>query len=143
MKRALLPLFIFPIFSGCVGLGVATFGTVVGTPDSSGLIGAGVSRQERMDFPFGARWVKEGMTRDHRKADWMECGGAADLQDGFRTKFEFESFDSYWKQLSIHNNELWKCMTARNYHYFNDGYAFGDPKLPGNNNRCDTRCLYP
>jgi hypothetical protein len=26
-------------------------------------------------YPYGARWVKEGMTRESRLADWVACGG--------------------------------------------------------------------
>lgn len=35
-------------------------------------------------YPYGARWVKEEMTRESRRADWMACGGGADFRYGFR-----------------------------------------------------------
>ena len=143
MKNFLMFFFSLPLLTGCVGAGIATFGVVVGTPDSSGLIGAGLPRQERVDFPFGARWVKKSMTRDSRRADWIACGGDEDLKDGFRAKNEVESFELFESQLAAHNKQLWMCMNVRGYQYFNDGYAFGNPKLPGNDKRCDTHCLYP
>lgn len=143
MKKLLMFFFFLPFLTGCVGAGIAMFGVVVGTPDSSGLIGAGLPRQERVDFPFGARWVKEGMTRDSRRTDWIACGGDEDLTNGFRANPKVESFEALGSQLAARNKQLWMCMNAGGYQYFNDGYAFGNPKLPGNDKRCDTRCLYP
>jgi len=143
MKKNFTLFFFLPLLTGCVGAGIAAFGVAVGTPDSTGLIGAGLPRQERVDFPFGARWVKGGMTRDSRRTDWIACGGDEDLTTGFRANPKVDSFESLNSGWAARNKQLWTCMKAEGYQYFNDGYAFGDPKLPGNDKRCGAHCLYP
>lgn len=47
-------------------------------------------------YPYGARWVKEGMTRESRRVDWMACGGAADLKSGFRKWIQPEPWKDFF-----------------------------------------------
>jgi len=93
--------------------------------------------------PFGARWVKEGMTRASRKADWVACEGGSDLRDGFRDWLSPETRESFVLAHESHRYNLWSCMQAKNYKYFNKGYEYEYPKLSGTSEQCDARCLYP
>ena len=98
----------------------------------------------RHPYPYGARWVKEGMTRESRKADWVACGGGVDLGDGFRDWIKPEAWAVYWPQLEAHRRQLWNCMNLRDYEYLIGGYEFEYPKVSGKPMRCDARtCLYP
>ena len=95
-------------------------------------------------YPYGARWVKEGMTRESRKADWIACGGGPDLQDGFRKLVQPETWEFFWPQKEAHRKNLWECMNSKNYEYFIRGHEFEYPKLTGKASSCDARtCLYP
>lgn len=91
----------------------------------------------RHPVPFGARWVKEGMTRESRLADWVACGGGTDMGDGFRDWISSrESRKSYFDGWDRHMNQLSTCMQSK-------GYAFRNPQMPGVPDQCDARCLYP
>ena len=95
-------------------------------------------------YPYGARWVKEGMTRDSRKEDWVACGGGADLQAGFRDWIKPEAWAVYWPQLEAHRRQLWECMNSKDYEYLIGGYEFEYPTVSGKPVRCDARtCMYP
>lgn len=41
----------------------------------SGCLLESVGPINRTIKPYGAHWVKEGMTRESRLADWVSCGG--------------------------------------------------------------------
>lgn len=89
------------------------------------------------DYPFGARWVKEGMTRESRKADWEACGGGADLRDGFRKWMDPESWESFWSSKQLYVKQLSTCMQSK-------GYDYRNPQRPGKPDECDAGgCLYP
>lgn len=64
-------------------------------------------------YPYGARWVKEGMTRESRKADWVACGGGVDLGDGFRKWIQPEAWESFWPQKDAHSKQLFSCKIGR------------------------------
>lgn len=88
-------------------------------------------------YPYGARWVKEGMTRESRRADWVVCGGAANLSYGFRALITPEPWETYWPEYERHIEQLRLCMQAK-------GYVYRSPPLPGKPDECDaTSCLYP
>ena len=98
----------------------------------------------RHPYPYGARWVKEGMTRESRLADWVACGGGSDLQDGFRNWIQPEPRESYFPQREAHRKNLWRCMGESGYEYFIQGYEFELPKVSGKPERCTAQiCLYP
>jgi hypothetical protein len=87
--------------------------------------------------PYGARWIKEGITRENRKIDWVKCGGGADLQDGFRRWVDPESRKSYFDSLDRHEHHLRTCMQSK-------GYTYRNPQMPGKADECDDgACLYP
>jgi hypothetical protein len=77
------------------------------------------------------------MTRESRKADWVACGGGADLRDGFRDWVKPEAWASYWPQLDSHTRQLATCMKSK-------GYDYRNPQKPGKPDECDAGgCLYP
>jgi len=94
-------------------------------------------------IPYGARWVKESMTRESRLADWVACGGGGDLQDGFRTNAYGEPMRQYLTSLESHRYSVWTCMNSKKYQYFIQGYEYEYPKVTGVPQKCDARCLYP
>ncbi len=99
-----------------------------------------VSRDELMRsyFPYGARWVKDSMTRQSRKVDWLTCGGGQDLSNGFRDWISSqESRESYFSGLERHSKQLSTCIQAK-------GYAFKYHPRPGLPDECTADiCLYP
>ncbi len=94
------------------------------------------NRPRGTEYPFGARWGKEGMTRERRLADWMACGGGANLQDGFRKWIQPEPWEKFWPQKEAHTDQLFACMTTK-------GYEYRNPARPNMPDQCDSRCLYP
>ena len=149
MKKLLL-LLVPLLLSGCgLLLGVAAFGVIVGTPDSSGLIRFEQSPYVR--YFFGAGWVKKDMTRESRKADWVACGGEANLklvverQNKLNPYESSESAEMYWERRYLRSKDIWACMHAKHYRYFGEGVMTGygnrHPELPGAQHRCDERCF--
>lgn len=96
------------------------------------------NRPLRPSYPYGARWVKDGMTRESRKADWVACGGTTDLSHGFRDWISSrESRQDYFAGLDRHSSQLWTCMQSK-------GYGYRNPSLPGLPDECNAQtCLYP
>jgi hypothetical protein len=91
----------------------------------------------RHPYPYGARWVKEGMTRESRLADWVACGGGGDMSDGFRDWIQPETWDSFWPQKEAHSKKTWACMQSK-------GYDYKNPQMPGKVDECTAQtCLYP
>ena len=103
----------------------------------------GVSGRERTEYlnsikPYGAHWIKEGMTRESRRLDLAACGSI---------NFEDVQFsESQLRALKLPNepndigaylrlrNQLGLCMASRGYK------AVGDLKYLGG---CDERCMHP
>jgi len=78
--------------------------------------------------PYGAHWVKEGLTRESRRADFMACGGAQDLREGYPIKPE-ETIQQFFAGRREHiNHVLLPCMQSKGYVY---------------QHQCDERCLHP
>jgi len=99
----------------------------------------GAERKKIMNRPpIGARWVKDGMTRESRKEDWVACGGGASMGDGFRDWISSrESRKSYFDGFDSHKSHLRICMQSK-------GYEYREPQRPGKPDECDdARCLYP
>lgn len=91
----------------------------------------------RHPYPYGARWVKEGMTRESRLADWVACGGGVNLNNGFRTNIHGELMRQYLDDMENHSKKLSSCIQAK-------GYTFKYYSRPGLPDECDARtCLYP
>lgn len=91
----------------------------------------------RHPYPYGARWFKEGMTRESRLADWVACGGGVNLSNGFRTNIHGELMRQYLDEMEIHNKRLSICVQAKGYAF----KYFSRPSLP---DECTPQiCLYP
>lgn len=91
-----------------------------------------ISGKERTEYlnsikPYGAHWVKEGMTRESRRADFVACGGAHDLNTGYVIKPGITVQQSFAAS-NEHVNRVLTCMQTKGYVY---------------QHHCDTRCLHP
>ena len=89
--------------------------------------------------PYGAHWVKEGMTRESRREDLAACGSVSGNEDvrfkdeqveAARQAGEPNTINAYLKLRDI----LGQCMSERGYQ------PVGDLKYLGG---CDERCTYP
>lgn len=102
-----------------------------------------ISGKERTEYlrsikPYGAHWVKEGMTQESRRADSWDCGAAQTVIGADRPVFPDAVIDSERKP-SDQNDfgprarllERWSaCMTSKGYQFLGVG-------------NCNERCLYP
>ena len=73
--------------------------------------------------PYGAHWVKEGMTSDQRLNDWVDCGGDRSgtfsppinvLSDGEKAGFSREETRNRLEA------EADSCMVSRGYRFNRD-----------------------
>ena len=88
--------------------------------------------------PYGAHWVKEGMTRESRRVDLTACGSISHEDVQFpaeqlrmaRLPDEPNDINAYLRL----RDQVGMCMSSRGY------TAVGDLKYLGG---CDARCLYP
>jgi hypothetical protein len=78
--------------------------------------------------PYGANWIKEGMTRESRRVDFMQCGGGEHLSDGYKDWLSSIPYEIYAQGKSTHIKDLTACMHAKSYFYLE---------------QCDARCLHP
>lgn len=88
--------------------------------------------------PYGAHWVKEGMTRESRRIDLSLCGSTGNEDIQF-TKDQLKKhqlpedpneINSYFRL----RDKLGECMRSQGYQ------PVGDLKYLGG---CDERCMYP
>lgn len=78
--------------------------------------------------PYGAHWVKEGMTLETRKHDFTECGGdSVTFKVGYEKQRDQTTAD-YFEGLNKHTMKVHSCMRAKDYIYLE---------------KCDARCIYP
>ena len=92
----------------------------------------GVSGKERTGYlasikPYGAHWIKEGMTKENRLRDFVVCGGGTSLKEGYEIKPN-QSREDFFKEYNLHVLRVKDCMLQKGYHY-----------LP----QCDARCMAP
>ena len=92
-----------------------------------------MSGRERIEYlksikPYGAHWIKEGMTRESRITDWLQCGGGGRLSDGYKDWLSSVPYEIYAQGKSVHIQNLTTCMQAKSYFYLE---------------QCDARCLHP
>ena len=86
--------------------------------------------------PYGAHWVKEGMTRESRRGDSWACGAAKTIHAADHVVFTHEeiTYAKLPEDLNdiLANSRLTKkwisCMQSKGYTYLE---------------QCDARCLYP
>jgi hypothetical protein len=77
--------------------------------------------------PYGAHWVKEGMTRENRLSDFTQCGGYANMREGYEIQPN-QSTTEFFKDYNAHVTKVAACMRAKGYTYLE---------------QCDARCLHP
>ncbi|MBD9402272.1 hypothetical protein [Comamonas sp. CMM02] len=91
----------------------------------SGCLLEGAAPVERNPKPDSAYWIKEGVTKESRLADWIQCGGRTngnygyEIQKGQSHKEFFEGFNAY-------TNQVRACMRNLGYTRLQE---------------CDARCL--
>jgi hypothetical protein len=88
------------------------------------------ARSIKNSTSYGQQWIKEGMTKESRQADWEACGGWKNGSYGTslpsRTMEESKMADA---DSSRKYKELYACMTSKGYYHV---YEF----------ECDARCLH-
>jgi len=103
----------------------------------------GVSGRERTEYlnsikPYGAHWVKEGMTRESRQVDLTACGSISNEDVRFQQeRLEMARLPNEPNNISAYlrlRDQLGVCMSSRGY------TPIGDLKYLGG---CDDRCMYP
>jgi hypothetical protein len=77
--------------------------------------------------PYGAHWVKEGMTRDIRLRDFTDCGGYPNMREGYEVQAN-QSTTDFFIGYNAHVTQVAACMQSKGYTYLE---------------QCDARCLYP
>lgn len=94
----------------------------------SGCLLESVGPIDRSIKPYGAHWIKEGMTRDSRRHDFKECGGdSVSFKAGYEKQRDQTTAD-YFEGLNKHTLKVHSCMRAKDYIYLE---------------QCEARCLYP
>ena len=94
----------------------------------SGCLLESVGPIDRSIKPYGAHWVKEGMTLETRKHDFTECGGdSVTFKVGYEKQRDQTTAD-YFEGLNKHTMKVHSCMQAKDYIYLE---------------KCDARCIYP
>lgn len=91
-----------------------------------------ITGKERTEYlrsikPYGAHWIKEGMTRESRRADFVDCGGAMDLREGYPRNPALTS-QEFFAGFKVHVNQIAACMRGKSYQYQSE---------------CNERCLHP
>jgi len=89
-----------------------------------------MSGRERIEYlksikPYGAHWIKVGMTKESRIVDWLECGGGENLSDGYERKSGITNKE-YFDGLNARRKQIRNCMDGKGYNWIE---------------QCDTRCL--
>ena len=93
----------------------------------------GVSGKERTEYlasikPYGAHWIKEGMTREMLQYDFKECGGdSVSLKAGY-VRQPGQTTANYFEGLNQHTLIVHACMK-------NKGYMYRE--------KCDSLCVTP
>ena len=75
--------------------------------------------------PYGAHWIKDGMTKQSRLVDWGECGGGGNLSDGYERKSGITNKE-YFDGLNARRKQIRNCMDSKDYNWIE---------------QCDARCL--
>ena len=87
----------------------------------SGCLLEGAAPVDRNPKPDSAYWIKEGVTKESRLSDWIQCGGAANGNYGYEIQ-RGQSHKEYFERLNDHTNRVAMCMKSK-------GYAQPNPRL--------------
>ena len=104
----------------------------------SGCLLESIGRIDRNIKPYGAHWIKEGMTREGRREDSWTCGAAETVYAADHVVFTTEQREKIRLPVDKSNFEpderlldQWRaCMKAKGY-----------VQLPIGS--CDARCMHP
>ncbi len=77
--------------------------------------------------PYGAHWVKEGMTREKRLEEFIECNGSSSLKQGYEIQYG-QSNDAFFAGFNAHVTKVAACMRSKGYSYLEN---------------CSEQCMYP
>lgn len=91
----------------------------------SGCLLEGAAPVNRNDKPYGAHWVKEGVTKQEWLADWVQCGGAANGNYDYEIQ-KGQSHKEFVERLNAHSDQVDACMKGKGYVHLN---------------QCDARCF--
>lgn len=107
-----------------------------------------MSGKERIEYlksikPYGAHWIKDGMTRESRLQDYESCGGNKRLNPGFpdaviraeTLSTDVVSTQPYNKDLLDNPQAEARLGKKRMVCMLEKGYVWLE--------NCDARCLYP
>ena len=89
----------------------------------SGCLLESVGPIDRSIKPYGAHWIKEGMTKEERTNDWVRCGGdiSGSFSPSIKTLADGEkvgvSREVTRRQLE---NQADACMVNRGYRFIRD-----------------------
>lgn len=76
--------------------------------------------------PYGAHWVKDGMSQEGRRSDFIQCGGEVNLREGYAEWLSSVPYEMYSAGKTQHIRAIAACMRFKNYVW---------------QDSCDTRCL--
>lgn len=83
--------------------------------------------EKTIPYAYGAHWIKDGMTKEGRRADFVRCGGGNDLREGYEIQPN-QSNQEFFDGFKTHTYQILNCMKSNGYAYLS---------------QCDARCLYP
>lgn len=88
--------------------------------------------------PYGAHWIKEGITREGRRGDLISCGSLhAEVIEFSQDQISMEKITSEPNGAAAYlrlRDRVGLCMQSKGYE------PVGDLQFLGG---CDARCLYP
>ena len=124
---------LFAIFAGCLLAGCTIGNGRICGPQTPSL-DCDKQAYERLKYPkpYGAHWIKEGMTKESRREDIAECGAKGNESINFlpheiqAAKQPDDPNDI--KAMGRLTKEWAKCMKGKGYVYLE---------------YCDERCQYP
>ncbi len=68
-----------------------------------------IGKIDRNLKPYGAHWIKKGMTRESRWNDYVECGGSFDLREGYENKPN-QTNEDFFIGFNVHTYDVFSCM---------------------------------
>lgn len=81
----------------------------------SGCLLEGAAPLNRNDKPYGAHWVKAGVTKEKWLTDWVRCGGASDGNYGYGARKEGQSHKEFFEGYNAHASRITVCMWNLGY----------------------------
>ncbi len=104
----------------------------------SGCLLERVGQVDRNLKPYGAHWVKDGMTRESRRFDLVTCGSpSGEVVEFSQDQITKEKNPSEPNDIAAYlrlRSKVGVCMQGKGY------TPVGDLQFLGG---CDARCLYP